>query len=125
MDNMTTIELSPVLLAANLLQAVGVAGYLVTGTFGELLVAAGVVALGNQAFWAAYSPLVTQVSEPGDRERWYGLVGALRNAGFGLGGLLSGLALTGEAGRPATTASRPPTPGWRGRGRRRPRRAGR
>ena len=90
----------PVLLAGNLLQAAGVAGYLFTGTFGELLVAAGVVALGNQAFWAAYSPLVTQVSEPGERERWYGLVGALRNAGFGLGGLLSGFALTagGTAG---------------------------
>lgn len=89
-----------VLLAANLLQASGVAGYLVTGTSGELLAAAGVVALGNQAFWAAYSPLVTQVSEPGERERWYGLVGALRNAGFGLGGLLSGFALTvgGTAG---------------------------
>jgi len=89
-----------VLLAANLLQAVGVAGYLAVDGFGGLLVAAVVVALGNQAFWVAYSPLVTQVSAPGERERWYGLVGALRNAGLGLGGLLSGVALTvgGTAG---------------------------
>jgi len=87
-----------VLLAGNLLQALGVASYLVIDTFGGLVAAAVVVALGNQAFWAAYSPLVTQVSDPGERERWYGLLGALRNAGFGLGGLLSGVALVaGEA----------------------------
>ncbi len=85
-----------VLLAGNLLQALGVAGYLLVDAFGSLVVAAVAVALGSQAFWAAYSPLVTQVSEPGERERWYGLLGALRNAGFGLGGLLSGAALTAD-----------------------------
>lgn len=82
-----------VLLAGNLLQALGVASYLVVDTFGGLVVAAVAVALGSQAFWAAYSPLVTQISAPGERERWYGLLGALRNAGFGLGGLLSGIGL--------------------------------
>jgi MFS family permease len=89
-----------VLLAGNVLQALGVASYLIVDTFGSLVVAAVAVALGSQAFWAAYSPLVTQVSKPGQRERWYGLLGALRNAGFGLGGLLSGVALTtdGTAG---------------------------
>ncbi len=85
-----------VLLAGNVLQALGVASYLVVDSFGSLVVAAVTVALGSQAFWAAYSPLVTQVSEPGERERWYGLLGALRNAGFGLGGLLSGVALTAD-----------------------------
>lgn len=83
-----------VLLAGNLLQALGAASYLIVDTFGGLVVAASAVALGSQAFWSAYSPLVTQVSEPGERERWFGLLGALRNAGFGLGGLLSGVALT-------------------------------
>lgn len=83
----------PVLLAANLLQALGAASYLVTESFDELIGAAGAVALGSQAFWAAYPPLVGQVSKAGEREHWYGLVGALRNAGFGLGGLVSGLAL--------------------------------
>jgi len=82
-----------VLLAGNLLQSLGVAGYLFVDTLGSLVAAAVAVALGSQAFWAAYSPLITQVSAPGDRERWYGLVGALRNAGFGLGGLLSGAVL--------------------------------
>ncbi|MDP9460651.1 MAG: MFS transporter [Actinomycetota bacterium] len=84
----------PVLLAGNLLQALGVAGYLFVGGSGSLVIAATSVALGSQAFWAAYSPLVTQISRPGDRERWYGLLSALRNAGFGVGGLLSGVAVT-------------------------------
>jgi len=43
--------------------------------------------------------MVTQVSEPGERERWYGFLGALRNAGFGLGGLLSGAVLATAAYR--------------------------
>jgi len=95
-----------VLLASNVLQALGVASYLVVDTSASLVVAAVAVALGSQAFWAAYSPLVTQVSEPGERERWYGLLGALRNAGFGVGGLLSGVALAmdGTAGYRAVAA---------------------
>lgn len=89
-----------ILLAGNLLQAVGVASYLVIDTFAGLVLAAVTVALGTQAFWAAYSPLLTQISEVGERERWFGLLGALRNAGFGLGGLLSGVVviLGGTAG---------------------------
>lgn len=33
-------------------------------------------------------------SVPGEREKWFGFLGALRNIGFALGGLLSGLAIT-------------------------------
>lgn len=89
-----------VLILANLLRALGMASYLFVDALGGLIAAAIAVALGGQAFWASYSPLVMQVSEPGERERWYGLLGALRNAGFGLGGLLSGVALAagGTAG---------------------------
>src|SRR6478736_4668133 len=34
------------------------------------------------------------ISVPGEREKWFGFLGALRNVGFALGGLLSGLAIT-------------------------------
>lgn len=90
----------PVLLLGNVLQALGMASYLLVDTLGGLVAAAVCVALGGQAFWSSYSPLVAQISRPGDRERWYGFVGALRNAGLGLGSLLSGVALTagGTAG---------------------------
>ena len=34
------------------------------------------------------------ISLPGERETWFGFLGALRNVGFALGGLVSGLAIT-------------------------------
>ena len=58
---------------------------------------AGVVAvsvIGRTAFWGSYSPMVTLISPPGEREKWFGFLGALRNAGFAVGGVVAGVALT-------------------------------
>ena len=54
----------------------------------------GVAALGRTMFWGSNGPLVTQIAPPGEREIWFGFVQALRNAGYGVGGLLASLALT-------------------------------
>ena len=43
---------------------------------------------------AQYGNIVAAISVPGEREKWFGFLGALRNVGFALGGLLSGLAIT-------------------------------
>ena len=83
-----------VLLAGNALQALGTASYLFVDTFAELVAAAGAAALGNQAFWASFPPLIAQISDAENRERWFGLVGAIRNAGFAVGGLVSGVGLS-------------------------------
>lgn len=83
-----------VLLAANLLEAVGFVGYVFANSFASVLVAAAVVQLGQTAFWGSYSPVVATIAAPGERERWFGFLGALRNASFAVGGLAAGVAIT-------------------------------
>ena len=41
--------------------------------------------------------MVTLISPPGERELWFGFLGALRNAGFAIGGIVAGVALTLDA----------------------------
>ncbi len=83
-----------VLLAGNLLQAVGYAAYLVTDSFAAVIVWTVVVTTGRTAFWGSYGNIVAAISVPGEREKWFGFLGALRNVGFAVGGLVSGLAIT-------------------------------
>lgn len=45
-------------------------------------------------FWGSNGPLITQITQPGEREQWFGFVQAMRNAGYGVGGLLASLALS-------------------------------
>lgn len=82
-----------VLLAGNALQATGFAAYLVTESFAAVLLWTVVVTIGRTAFWGSYSNIVAAISAPGERERWFGFLGALRNVGFALGGVASGAAL--------------------------------
>ncbi len=83
-----------VLLAGNALQAVGFCAYLVTDSFAAVLLWTIVVTIGRTAFWGSYGNIVAAISLPGERERWFGFLGALRNVGFALGGLASGVAIT-------------------------------
>ena len=89
-----------VLLLANLVQALGFVAYLGVRSLPTLILASLVVQAGDTAFWSSYPALVTEISAPGERERWFGFLGALRNTGFALGGLLSGVAVSlgGEGG---------------------------
>jgi MFS family permease len=82
-----------VLLAGNLMQVAGFTAYLFVDTFLTVLAAAIVVILGMTSFWGAYGNIVAAISLPGERERWFGFLGALRNVGFAVGGLASGLAV--------------------------------
>ncbi|WP_343061401.1 MFS transporter [Nocardioides luti] len=83
-----------VLLAGNVLQGLGFAAYLVTDTFIGLIVWTVVVTVGRTAFWGSYGNIVAAIALPGEREKWFGFLGALRNVGFAMGGLVSGLAIT-------------------------------
>ncbi|MGI8646347.1 MAG: MFS transporter [Nocardioides sp.] len=83
-----------VLLAGNALQAIGFFAYLVTESFVAVLLWTVVVTLGRTAFWGSYGNIVTAISLPGERERWFGFLGALRNVGFAVGGLASGVAIS-------------------------------
>lgn len=83
-----------VLLAGNALQMVGFLAYLGTDSFVGVTLWTVVVAIGRTAFWGSYGNIVAAISQPGEREKWFGFLGALRNVGFALGGLLSGVAIT-------------------------------
>lgn len=83
-----------VLLAGNLAQGLGFLAYLVTDSFVGLTLWTVVVATGRTAFWGSYGTIVAAISAPGEREKWFGFLGALRNVGFAVGGLLSGVAIT-------------------------------
>lgn len=82
-----------VVISAQFVQGAGFAGYLFVGSIPALVPAAVLVAVGQRIFWSALFTLLAEISAPEDRDRWYGLTGAAQAAGFGAGGLLSGLAL--------------------------------
>ena len=84
----------PVLLAANVLQAVGFAGYILAHTFSGVLLCAWIVALGRICFLGGYGVTVTALSEAGGRELAFGRLYAIRNLGYAAGGLLAGLAIS-------------------------------
>jgi len=52
--------------------------------------AALLVAVGQRVIWSALFTLLADISVPEERDCWYGL-SAAQSAGFGAGGLLSGL----------------------------------
>ena len=79
-----------VLLAGNVLQGAGFVAYLVSDSFVAVTAWTVVVTVGRTAFWGSYGNIVAAISVPGEREKWFGFLGALRNVGFALGGLLSG-----------------------------------
>jgi MFS family permease len=83
-----------VLLAGNLLQGAGFVAYLLSDSFLTVTAWTVVVAVGRTAFWGSYGNIVAAISVPGEREKWFGFLGALRNVGFAIGGLVSGLAIT-------------------------------
>jgi MFS family permease len=83
-----------VLLAGNVLQGAGFVAYLVSDSFLAVTAWTVVVTVGRTAFWGSYGNIVAAISVPGEREKWFGFLGALRNVGFAVGGLLSGVAIT-------------------------------
>ncbi|CAM5255616.1 MFS family permease OS=Streptomyces griseomycini OX=66895 GN=FHS37_006921 PE=4 SV=1 [Streptomyces griseomycini] len=83
----------PVLQAANLAQALGFAGYLVVGQTWQIAVCAWLNSAGRAVFSSCYGVTVTALAAPGRRERWFGLLGSVRNIGYALGGLLTAVAV--------------------------------
>ncbi|MGW4391765.1 MFS transporter [Streptomyces sp. NPDC004685] len=84
----------PVLQAANLAQALGFAGYLAVGQTWQIAVCAWLNSAGRAVFFGCYGVIVTALAAPGQRERWFGLLGSVRNLGYALGGLLSAVAVS-------------------------------
>jgi MFS family permease len=96
---------SAVVIAANLISAVGYAGYLVVGRAWQLVLFALLAGIGGRAYWTANLGLIGGAFGA-DRQRWFALQRALRNAGYGLGGIVGALTVTegGAAGYHALAA---------------------
>lgn len=84
----------PVLQAANLAQALGFAGYLVVDQTWQIAICAWLTSAGRAVSFSCYSVTITALAAPGQRERWFGLLGSVRNLGYALGGLLSAVAVS-------------------------------
>ena len=80
----------PLVVASQLLQAVGFLGYLIVHSLPLLFSMAFLVTAGNRVFYAASTALITEVAGLDERDRWYGFVGATQSVGLTAGGLLAG-----------------------------------
>ncbi|MGW8507264.1 MDR family MFS transporter [Streptomyces sp. CLCI03] len=92
-----------VVVASNLVRVLTFSGYVFTDVPWQLVVLVTVTLWGESQFRPAAAALVAQVADGGQRARWYAMDRALRNVGFGAGGLL-GSALVGWGGSPGYTA---------------------
>jgi MFS family permease len=85
-----------VVIASQLLQGAGFLGFLVVHSAPTLVAFALLTQIGQRMFWSSYFTLVTQIAQPDERDRWYGLAGAAQNIGFAVGGPLAGLLVAGS-----------------------------
>jgi Na+/melibiose symporter-like transporter len=65
-----------------------------------LFLCALVTTTGQRVFWSSIFSLLTDVSDPGDRDKWFGLGGMMQAAGFGVGALAAGALLTFDGNGP-------------------------
>jgi MFS family permease len=78
----------------NLVQGASFVAYPFVDSMLTVGLALGISTVGRTMFWGSNGPLITQITQPGEREQWFGFVQAMRNAGYGVGGLLASLALS-------------------------------
>lgn len=81
------------MLIGNLVQALGMAAYLVADAFWVVTLWTVLLNVGRQAFWGSFGNVVTAITRPGERELWFGFLQAMRNVGYAVGGVLAGIAL--------------------------------
>lgn len=96
----------PVVITAQLLQAAGAGTYLLADGVPLTLLAALLLAAGQQTFYSSLFALIADVAEPGPYDRSFAVVAMVRSATFGLGALVAGVVLidAGSAGLRAAVA---------------------
>ncbi|WIY04645.1 MFS transporter [Amycolatopsis mongoliensis] len=83
-----------VVIGAQLLQAAGAGAYLLADGAGTVVVAAVLLATGQQLFYSSLFVLIADVAGDVPKDRPFAEVGMVRAACFGLGGLVAGALLT-------------------------------
>ncbi|HEY0454660.1 MFS transporter [Actinophytocola sp.] len=84
-----------VVIASQLGQAAGAFAYLVADGVAVLLVAAVLLAAGQQAFYSSLFALIADTAGQGPKDKPFAVVAMVRAACFGLGGLVVSVALAG------------------------------
>jgi MFS family permease len=87
-------------IGAQFAQGLAFVGFFFGRSLWLLFLCALVMTTGQRVFWSAIFSLLTDVSDPGDRDRWFGLGGMMQAAGFGLGALAAGALLAFDGDRP-------------------------
>jgi MFS family permease len=83
-----------VVAAGNLLSVLAFTGYLFVGSLWQLILATFVASVGQATFWTATRALVAVVARPAERGSWFAMQAMIRNAGYGLGGILGAVAVS-------------------------------
>lgn len=90
-----------VVLGAQVLQGAGFLGYVLVSGPASVLAVATIASFGRLSFWASIYSLISGLTDgdadPRARDRWFGISGALRAAGYGVGAALAGFALTADS----------------------------
>jgi diaminohydroxyphosphoribosylaminopyrimidine deaminase/5-amino-6-(5-phosphoribosylamino)uracil reductase len=82
-----------VVVAANMICAIGNTGLLLAHGAFSFGVASAVCAFAVRAFYSAFTPLISSAALPEHREKWFGWLRAARHVGLTLGGVLASLAM--------------------------------
>lgn len=91
-------------IGAQFAQAVAFVGFYFGRSLWLLFLCALITTTGQRVFWSSIFSLLSDVSDPGDRDRWFGLGGMMQAGGFGLGALAAGALLTFEGDGPFLVA---------------------
>ena len=87
-------------IGAQFAQGLAFVGFFFGRSMWLLFLCALVTTTGQRVFWSAIFSLLSDISDPGDRDRWFGLAGMMQAGGFGLGALAAGALLTFDGDAP-------------------------
>ncbi|MEV8377206.1 MFS transporter [Kribbella sp. NPDC056861] len=87
-------------IGAQFAQGLAFTGFFFGRSLWLLFLCALVSTTGQRVFWSAIFSLLSDVADPGDRDRWFGLGGMMQSAGFGFGALAAGVLLSFDGERP-------------------------
>ncbi|MFJ6613254.1 MFS transporter [Streptomyces sp. NPDC091289] len=82
-----------VVIAANVLSAIGFCAFLAADSVWKIVVVQFVVQAGASIYWTSSRSLVLLAARRRDHARWFGFVSALRNIGGGFGAAVASLAI--------------------------------
>lgn len=85
---------------AQFAQGLAFTGFFFGRSLWLLFLCALVTTTGQRVFWSSIFSLLSDIADPGDRDRWFGLGGMMQAGGFGLGALAAGALLTFEGDAP-------------------------